>query len=374
MPAAATHSSSVASGRNPISRPTRSTTTVDGALRATLALTCPAGTAAPPTSSERKRSTIPPDHVVGDAHRRDRRAVARAQQQQAGDDVGHVLRRAGLDRPAEQVDEQQHQHDRQHQRGQQRLGVAAREAQAAAGEGQRVRHGRAPCPVRARKTSSSVASWIANDGDRVAVRVDLVEQPAHVRGAAVGGHAEREARRLAVRRARRARPRRPGTRPGPASVRSSRGPATRRLSSAAVPSATTRPPSMTAMRSASRSASSRYWVVRKTVTPSATQLARSPPTSPGAAARVEARRRLVEEEHRRAATRLSGEVEPPAHPARVGRRPAARRRRRGRSAAAGRARSAPGVARATGPASRPIMSRFSSPVCSSSTAAYWPVS
>ena len=33
---------------------------VDTPLRATLAVTCPARTAAPPTSSDRKRSTIPP--------------------------------------------------------------------------------------------------------------------------------------------------------------------------------------------------------------------------------------------------------------------------------------------------------------------------
>ena len=42
------------------------------------------------------------------------------------------------------------------------------------------------------------------------------------------------------------------------------------LSSAGVPSAITRPRSITAMRSARRSASSRYWVVSRTVVPSAT--------------------------------------------------------------------------------------------------------
>ncbi len=40
------------------------------------------------------------------------------------------------------------------------------------------------------------------------------------------------------------------------------------LSDAGVPSATIRPPAMIPTRSASWSASSRYWVVRKTVVPS----------------------------------------------------------------------------------------------------------
>ncbi len=48
-------------------------------------------------------------------------------------------------------------------------------------------------------------------------------------------------------------------------------PGTSRLSSSGVPSATMRPPSSTAMRSASPSASSRYWVVSRTVVPSATR-------------------------------------------------------------------------------------------------------
>ena len=38
----------------------RARATVDAALRATLATTWPARNAAPPTSSERKRSTMPP--------------------------------------------------------------------------------------------------------------------------------------------------------------------------------------------------------------------------------------------------------------------------------------------------------------------------
>ena len=51
---------------------------------------------------------------------------------------------------------------------------------------------------------------------------------------------------------------------------STRSPPSLAFSSDGVPSATTRPASMTVIRSASRSASSRYWVVSSTVVPSAT--------------------------------------------------------------------------------------------------------
>ena len=50
-----------------------------------------------------------------------------------------------------------------------------------------------------------------------------------------------------------------------------RSPPTRSLSSSEVPSAITRPWSITAILSASRSASSRYWVVSSTVVPAATR-------------------------------------------------------------------------------------------------------
>ena len=103
-PAAASQSSGPASGRKPISTATPKTSTVEAALRATLAATWPASTAAPPTSIERRRSMIPPvmswltvTAVVADAE-------ARAQQDDAGHDVGDVLR-ADLDRAAEQLDE-----------------------------------------------------------------------------------------------------------------------------------------------------------------------------------------------------------------------------------------------------------------------------
>jgi hypothetical protein len=59
-PAAASQSSGPALGRNPMRNATPSTRTVEARLRATLAATCPARMAAPPTSSDRNRSTIPP--------------------------------------------------------------------------------------------------------------------------------------------------------------------------------------------------------------------------------------------------------------------------------------------------------------------------
>jgi hypothetical protein len=83
-----------------------------------------------------------------------------------------------------------------------------------------------------------------------------------------------------------------------------------------VPSATIRPLSSRAIRLASRSASSRYWVVRRIVTPSADELADRVPHHPPAA-RVEAGRRLVEEDDPRLDDERHRQVEPAAHAARV---------------------------------------------------------
>ena len=92
----------------------------------------------------------------------------------------------------------------------------------------------------------------------------------------------------------------------------------RALSSVGVPSAMTRPSSTTAMRSARRSASSRYCVVSSTVAPSPTS---SPIISHRSAALgVEPGGRLVEEQHRRSVHQGGGQVEAPAHAARVGAR------------------------------------------------------
>ena len=88
-------------------------------------------------------------------------------------------------------------------------------------------------------------------------------------------------------------------------------------STAGVPSAMTRPWSMTASVLASRSASSRYWVVSRTVVPPPTRLLDDLPQVV-AALGVEPGGRLVEEEHGRAGHQGGGQVEAPAHAARVG--------------------------------------------------------
>ena len=95
-----------------------------------------------------------------------------------------------------------------------------------------------------------------------------------------------------------------------------RSPPTCALSSSAVPRAMILPWSTTAIVSASSSASSRYWVVSSSVVPSRTRRADDVP-HPEPAARVEAGRRLVEEQQPRPADERAAEVEPAAHAARV---------------------------------------------------------
>ena len=111
--------------------------------------------------------------------------------------------------------------------------------------------------------------------------------------------------------------------------------------------------------------------MRKTVTPDADEVADDLPHRLPAA-RVQAGRRLVEEDHLGPADQRRREVEAPPHAARVGRRPGGRAAPRGRTARAA-PRRAPGRPRPDRPVSRPIIRRFSAPVCSSSTAAYCPV-
>ena len=101
-----------------------------------------------------------------------------------------------------------------------------------------------------------------------------------------------------------------------ASVTSRWGLPTSALSAAGVSSATMRPALMMPTRSASRSASSRYWVVRKTVVPSALSR-RTSSHSVAARGRVEAGGRLVEEEDLRVVDQGHREVEATAHAARV---------------------------------------------------------
>ena len=93
------------------------------------------------------------------------------------------------------------------------------------------------------------------------------------------------------------------------------------------------PWSRTAIRWASRSASSRSCVVRKIVTPSGDEVSDGLPHHP-AAAWIEAGRGLVEEDDPRVADEGHGEVEPPLHASRVGRDGLLAPRRPGRTARA----------------------------------------
>ena len=137
---------------------------------------------------------------------------------------------------------------------------------------------------------------------------------------------------------------------------------TEALSWPGVPSAITLPWSITAMPSASWSASSRYWVQSRIVVPSPGERADDVPDLV-ARARVEAGRRLVEEHQLRRDDDARRDVEPAPHPSGVVLDEAARRfgktesaraarsrapwRRRGRGRAAGRAGS--GSPRRSGP-------------------------
>ena len=96
-----------------------------------------------------------------------------------------------------------------------------------------------------------------------------------------------------------------------------------------VPSATIRPWSMIPTRSASTSASSRYCVVRKTVTPSSLRQPRDLAPQRAAALRVQAGRRLVEEQDRRAGARARARGPAGASCRPSSRRPCGRPRRSG---------------------------------------------
>ena len=88
-----------------------------------------------------------------------------------------------------------------------------------------------------------------------------------------------------------------------------------------------RPRSMMPTRSASSSASSRYWVVRKMVMPSSALRRRTSSHTRGAADGIEAGGRLVEEQHLGVVHERGGEVEPALHAAGVGLMRRSRRRR-----------------------------------------------
>ena len=145
-------------------------------------------------------------------------------------------------------------------------------------------------------------------------------------------------------------------------------PPTRRLSSSGVPRSMTRPWSMTAISSASRSASSRYCVVSRVVMP----LATSSSMRSHIALRLRGSRPVVGSSRKStdgSPDEAHGDVEPSAHAARVRADGAVGRRRRGRTARAAHRRGAWRRVRFWWK-SRPTCSRFSNPVSRSSTAAY----
>ena len=185
---------------------------------------------------------------------------------------------------------------------------------------------------------------------------------------AVAGHLQGEGLR------RRARPRElPGGRcQRPGSVNCSRTwpPGMRRLSSPGVPSATIRPWSSRAIRSASWSASSRYWVVRKIVTPTAASSRMTATWCAGCAGPG----RWSARPGRSAAaspTRVIARSSRRQHAARVGRGRACQRHRPGRTGPAARPPAA-GLRRGRDDAGRPSAQVLLAGE-QVSTAANWPV-
>ena len=139
-----------------------------------------------------------------------------------------------------------------------------------------------------------------------------------------------------------------------------------------VPSAITRPRSITTMSSAELVGLLEVLRREQQRGAVADELAQHVPEL-DAAARVEAGRRLVEEEHRRRRDQADREVEPPTHAAGVGLDDpvgGVREREPLEQVVGRRAR----IERLGRPYSRPMSRRFSRPVSSSSTVAAWPVS
>jgi hypothetical protein len=146
-------------------------------------------------------------------------------------------------------------------------------------------------------------------------------------------------------------------------------PGMRRLSSSGVPSATSRPWSSSAIRSASSSASSRYWVVRKIVTPPATRsrmICHMVRRLRGSRPVVGSSRKTIRGSPIRPMARSSRRRMPPEKVA-AGFLAVAVRSNRSSSSAARRRRWPPRWCRSA------ISSRFSSPVSRLSTAVSWPV-
>ena len=275
--------------------------------------------------------------VLGEAERRDEAA----ERHRLHDDPRHqevdvvVARR--LDRAAEDVDEEQHEHDRLDREAEQQVGLARGCGAGCASRSRACRRRRSGAVTRAspcrRRSSSASAACPVSAGRRRRASAGgprCRRSRCRRRRAAARPRRSRRAAGAAARAARR--PRRTGS---PSAIGASAATAASRargvpephLEAVAAdlrlqlvrtcPRRSRRPWSITAIRSASRSASSRYCVVSSTVVPSATS-ASIASQSPMRLREVEAGRRLVEEEHRRAGDERRGEVEPAAHAARVG--------------------------------------------------------
>ena len=243
-------------------------------------------------------------HVQRDGDGGARRTEARAQDDDPGDDVVDVAS-VDLDRAAEDVDEHQHDRDRQQDRGQQRVDAADAVAQAAPDEGEAVGH------VRVRKTSSSVGLCSSRRSIATPSRASSTRRTS---AAPARGHAQAEPVRASAaaepRLGRRERVRvgeeqldglladarlqlLRGAEGGDAAVADDRDPVREPVG----------------LLEVLGGEEDRRAVVRQ-------RLDGLPDREP--AARVQARARLVEEDHLRAADQAHREVEPPAHAAAVG--------------------------------------------------------
>ena len=337
----------------------------------------PSTTAERAIGIDRNRSVTPRAASVATAIM----VASRPNSHRQGEHAGHeelevARRRRHRHRAAEQVAEHQHDQHREEQAEHQRARLADPVRQVAAGDGPGVGQGPAQPLDRRPGMGGSARSRSCRHLRSLVGRLGRCRSGAGTPRRGSAGAARCPRPRCRRRRA-------PRTIPVSAAIRSRTGALTRRVSAStsrlgrrpcgrAVAAAAARssparsttsirsPPSVALSssgvpvgdhpagvdharsRSASWSASSRYWVVSSTVVPPATSAADRLPDL-AAAARVEAGGRLVEEQHRRGQDQAGRQVEPPPHAAGVLLDRLARRCRRGRTAPAARrpARAAP---------------------------------
>ena len=275
-------------------------------------------------------------HVVGHADRRGRRG----EHDRLGEDPGHqelaVVAAAGeRDRAAEHEREQQHEHDRLEDREDRQLRDPRDALQVAPGDDQAVAGAtgagrrtagrvvlavaavparlRADAPRRARSATRNTSSSVGRRRpmSSIAIAASSRSRTTWTSPCAppLGGDVSRRVCSSSCGLADAVGGEELGG-PGPGrrwswTITSIRSPPTWDLSSSAVPRAMILPWSTTAIVSASSSASSRYWVVSSSVVPSRTRPADDVPHAQ-AAARVEAGRRLVEEQQPRVADQRAG--------------------------------------------------------------------